>query len=154
MMGGIATELDARSTLPSLFAVGECACTGLHGANRLASNSLSECFVYGARAARAALEEPPLLRHEPERAAEPPPRVDLQPSREALWRHAGLERDAAGLGALLQDPHPLVRLIGACGLAREETRGAHARRDYPAIDPALDLHHVVARADTRFERWA
>ena len=55
MMGGIATDLDARATLPGLYAVGECSCTGLHGANRLASNSLTECFVFGARAARAAL---------------------------------------------------------------------------------------------------
>jgi L-aspartate oxidase len=154
MMGGIATDLDARSTLPSLFAVGECSCTGLHGANRLASNSLSECFVFGARAARAALEEPPLLRTEPATAAEPPPRVpDLQASREALWRHAGLERDGEGLGALLQDPHPLVRLVGTCGLTREETRGAHARRDFPDTDAALDLHHVVVRPEPRFERW-
>jgi L-aspartate oxidase len=154
MMGGIATDLDARSTLPSLFAVGECSCTGLHGANRLASNSLSECFVFGARAARGALEEPPLLRHEPARAADPPPRVDLQPTREALWRCAGLERDAEGLTALLQDAHPLARLVGACGLAREETRGAHARRDFPDTDPALDLHHVVVRAEPRLERWS
>ena len=61
MMGGIETDLHARSTVPGLFAVGECSCTGLHGANRLASNSLSECFVFGARAARAALDEPALL---------------------------------------------------------------------------------------------
>ena len=58
MMGGIATDLHGRSTLPGLYAVGECACTGLHGANRLASNSLSECFVFGARAARSAIAEP------------------------------------------------------------------------------------------------
>ena len=58
MMGGITTDLQARSTLRGLYAVGESACTGLHGANRLASNSLSECFVFGGRAARAALEEP------------------------------------------------------------------------------------------------
>ena len=56
-MGGIAVDLDGRSSLAGLFAVGECSCTGLHGANRLASNSLSECFVFGARAARAALAE-------------------------------------------------------------------------------------------------
>ena len=56
-MGGIAVDLDGRSSLPGLYAVGECSCTGLHGANRLASNSLSECFVFGARAARAALGE-------------------------------------------------------------------------------------------------
>ncbi len=60
MMGGIATDLDGRSSLPALYAVGECACTGLHGANRLASNSLSECFVFGRRAALAALDEPAL----------------------------------------------------------------------------------------------
>ena len=55
MMGGIAVDLDGRSSLPGLLAVGECSCTGLHGANRLASNSLSECFVFGRRAAAAAL---------------------------------------------------------------------------------------------------
>ena len=57
LIGGIATDLDGRTTLPGLLAVGECACTGLHGANRLASNSLSECFVFGTRAARAAAAE-------------------------------------------------------------------------------------------------
>jgi L-aspartate oxidase len=56
-MGGIVVDLEGRSSLAGLLAVGECSCTGLHGANRLASNSLSECFVFGARAARAALEE-------------------------------------------------------------------------------------------------
>ena len=58
MMGGIVTDLHGRSTVDGLFAVGESACTGLHGANRLASNSLSECFVFGARAARAAADSP------------------------------------------------------------------------------------------------
>ena len=56
-MGGIAVDVDGRSSLPGLYAVGECSCTGLHGANRLASNSLSECFVFGGRAAAAALGE-------------------------------------------------------------------------------------------------
>ena len=60
LIGGVVTDLDARTTLPGLLAVGECACTGLHGANRLASNSLSECFVFGARAASAALEAQPV----------------------------------------------------------------------------------------------
>ena len=51
----LAVDLDGRSSLPGLYAVGECSCTGLHGANRLASNSLSECFVFGGRAAAAAV---------------------------------------------------------------------------------------------------
>src|SRR6202000_165463 len=58
MMGGIATHLHGRAAAAGLYAVGECSCTGLHGANRLASNSLSECFVFGARAAVAAIEDP------------------------------------------------------------------------------------------------
>jgi len=154
-MGGIATDLEGRATVPGLYAVGECACTGLHGANRLASNSLSECFVFGRRAALAALAEP--------RPSAPPgavpglPRPELtEASRDALWRHAGIERDAEGLRLLREDPHPLVRLVGACGLAREESRGAHLRKDFPQRDPALDEHHTVVRATDApvLEHWA
>ncbi len=138
MMGGIATDLDARATLPGLYAVGECSCTGLHGANRLASNSLTECFVFGARAARSALHEP---RASPTRGAgsstQPPPRL-TDASREALWQHAGLERDGEGLRHCTHDQHPLVRLIASSALARTESRGAHQRRDFPDTDPALD----------------
>jgi L-aspartate oxidase len=153
-MGGIVADLDGATTVPGLYAVGESACTGLHGANRLASNSLSECFVFGARAARAALSEP---RGE---AGEPPAAPELaQPSREtraALWRHAGLVRDAEGLTALADDPHPLARLIARHALLRAESRGAHTRSDFPATEAALDLHHSVSRGDSDeavFERW-
>ena len=59
-IGGIVTDVDGRTTVPGLFAAGECASTGVHGANRLASNSLLECLVFGRRAARAALAEPAL----------------------------------------------------------------------------------------------
>jgi L-aspartate oxidase len=72
-----------------------------------------------------------------------------------LWRLAGLERTGEGLRALMDDPHPLVRLIAACALARTESRGAHRRLDYPATEPALDGRHatVAAGAEPALERW-
>jgi L-aspartate oxidase len=148
MMGGIATDLDARTTVPGLYAVGECSCTGLHGANRLASNSLTECFVFGARAARAALDEPPVPTaafSAPLDAPPPAPGPPSPESRRALWEEAGLERDGARLGALAADPHPLVRLIAESALARTESRGAHQRTDFPDRDAALDGLHVTIR---------
>jgi L-aspartate oxidase len=154
-MGGIATDLEGRSSLPGLYAVGECACTGLHGANRLASNSLAECFVFGRRAALAAAAEPPSS-GDPGPPPEPlPPPLPRPETREALWRLAGLERIAEGLRELLEDPFPLARLIGAAGLAREESRGAHQRRDHPDTDARLDGMHTVMRpgADPALERW-
>jgi L-aspartate oxidase len=153
-MGGIATDLDGRSSLPGLYAVGESACTGLHGANRLASNSLAECFVFGRRAALAAIAD-----LEPPAAASPDDAIRTVPpserTRAALWTLAGLRRDPAGLRELLDDPFPLARLIGASALAREESRGAHQRVDRPDPDPALDHMHTLVGADTapRFERW-
>jgi L-aspartate oxidase len=154
MMGGIVVDLNARSTLPGLYAVGESSCTGLHGANRLASNSLSECFVFARRAIADALAEP---------APSPPPASDLKrelealsalpaldgveaATRSALWRDAGIVRCSEGLTRLLEDPHPLARLIARCALAREETRGAHRRSDHPETDPSLDHHHTIVPA--------
>ena len=75
VMGGIATDLHGRTAVPGLLAIGECACTGLHGANRLASNSLSECFVLGWRAAAAALQTAP----GPRAPASPPPPTSRRP---------------------------------------------------------------------------
>jgi L-aspartate oxidase len=155
MMGGIATDLEGRATLNGLYAVGECSCTGLHGANRLASNSLTECFVFGARAARAAVGEPaPSGEATDVDDADPPP-APSSASREALWRHAGLERTADGLQTLMDDPHPLLRLIGTCALLRTESRGAHRRLDHPATDPAIDDRHASVRPDAQpvLERW-
>jgi L-aspartate oxidase len=152
-MGGVAVDLDGRSSLPGLYAVGECSCTGLHGANRLASNSLSECFVFGGRAARAVLEE--------ERASErpPPPRWRFGPpgeeTRDSVWRLAGPQREAAGLRALREDPYPLAAAIATAAIAREESRGGHRRTDFPALDPELDGVHVVldAAGEPRREEW-
>jgi L-aspartate oxidase len=155
-MGGIVADLHAHSTLPGLYAVGESSCTGLHGANRLASNSLSECFVFARRAIAHALAEP-----RPEGAGAragsaelarlgelPAPPLAERETREALWRNAGIVRDAEGLESLLESTHPLVRAVARCAITRRESRGAHLRVDFPERDPALDLHHVVlARAD-------
>jgi L-aspartate oxidase len=157
MMGGIATDLEGRASLAGLYAVGECSCTGLHGANRLASNSLSECFVFGARAAGSALSEPaPDTRAAREAAGASVGRpIPAMETRTALWRCAGLERDADGLRRLAGDPHPLARLIALCALAREESRGAHRRTDFPILDHAYDERHVTVAqpASPVLERW-
>ncbi len=157
MMGGVATDLDARATLGGLYAVGECSCTGLHGANRLASNSLTECFVFGARAAHSALREPDpdrgLLSQAEPRGQKPPPLSAN--SRQALWLHAGLERDGDGLRLLSRDDYPLVQMVARSALARKESRGAHQRRDFQATEPALDGMHVVVQPDGEpaLEAW-
>ena len=153
LIGGVACDLDGRTTLPGLYAVGETACTGLHGANRLASNSLSECFVFGTRAAVAAVEEPdrgpaptdPGWRFEPPTTA----------TREAVWGLAGPVRDGGTLEGLLDDPYPLARMIAASALARRESRGAHRRRDFSLPDPDLDNEHAVIDRNgaLRFDRW-
>jgi L-aspartate oxidase len=152
-MGGIVSDLDGRSTVPGLYAVGECACTGLHGANRLASNSLSECFVFARRAALAGLDEPA-----PGAAPAPPAATGIAPApsrevRAAMWRHAGLERDADGLRPLLDAPHPLARLVAACALHRRETRGAHVRTDAPALDHGLNDRHTVVEEEPAYVHW-
>ena len=154
-MGGVATDLDGRASVAGLLAVGECACTGLHGANRLASNSLAECFVLGRRAALAAVGQPPA--RDPSTAeAAPLPAPPSPETRSALWRHAGLRRSADGLRDLTGDPYPVARLIAASCLAREESRGAHQRLDFPATDPSLDGRHTVVDGSgaVRLEEWS
>jgi len=153
-MGGIAVDLDGRSSLPGLYAVGECSCTGLHGANRLASNSLSECFVFGGRAAAAALEEEEATARPPEPGEwrfEPP----TEATRDAVWNLAGPMRRPEQLEELLADPYPLAKAIAACALARQESRGGHLRADFPHLDPSLDGIHIVREAggSIRRERW-
>jgi len=149
VMGGVAVDLDGRSSLPGLYAAGECACTGVHGANRLASNSLTECFVFGQRAAMAGVEEsadpsPPPM---PEWRFDPP----TADTREAVWRLAGPLREADSLRKLVEDPFPLARAIGATALAREESRGGHRRADFPKTDAGLDHSHLIYRPDGSIE---
>jgi L-aspartate oxidase len=154
-MGGIVTDLDGRTEVPGLYAAGECACTGVHGANRLASNSLLECLVFGRRAAVAAHDEPVLPAALPPAPAAVPPLPVSAAVREQLWADAGLVRDAAGLRRLLTAEHPLAMLVAACALRREESRGAHFRVDFPSADPALAGRHVVLRPgrETALEVW-
>jgi L-aspartate oxidase len=155
VMGGVVADLHGRTMVNGLYAVGETACTGLHGANRLASNSLSECFVFGGRAAAAGLDEPA-----PTAAGTTLP-VDVTPptraTRDAVWRGAGLERDEAGLRHLLDtEAHPLARLVAASALARQESRGAHLRSDFSDIDRGLDGYHSIVTAggtDVMHEAW-
>jgi len=153
-VGGILTDLDGRSKLAGLYAAGECAATGVHGANRLASNSLLECLVFGRRAALAALAEPRLPARLPEASvpsAVEPVMADL---RRGLWEDCGLVRDAAGLERLRSAPHLLTRLIAESALAREESRGSHFRVDFPAESKEFE-RHVVLRpgAEPALETW-
>jgi L-aspartate oxidase len=161
-MGGVATDLDGRTSLPGLYACGEVAATGLHGANRLASNSLLEAMVLARRVAIAARHDDAQLAALD--AARAPRRVDdvTLPHRPApdavrllrtlMWDHAGPVRDAEGLTtalaalarlapALVGDPDgrslaTVAEVVLRTALARTESRGAHHRRDHPDSDPA------------------
>ncbi|HYY64093.1 MAG TPA: FAD-binding protein [Gaiellaceae bacterium] len=155
-MGGVATDLDGRTEVPGLYAAGECACTGVHGANRLASNSMLECLVFGRRAALAAASEPEL----PPRLG-PPPAPPSRPTvtaelRETMWREAGLVRDEVGLERLARSPHPVAGMVARSALVRRESRGSHFRADFLHEDPALAGLHTVLRPghEPVFEPWS
>lgn len=166
-MGGVRTDLDGRTNLPRLFAAGEVAATGVHGANRLASNSLLEGIVYGARAGRAMAEHAgaPLLEGEP-----PGQSCFTSESEEALRALAtdkcGILRSGPELAKAIEELsgmrmlpgaeprrklyelrsiYTLVTLISRCALAREESRGAHYRTDFPEKRTEFQKHSVVRR---------
>lgn len=166
-MGGVRTDLHARSNVERLFAAGEVACTGVHGANRLASNSLLEGIVFGARAAEAMKEfssRPASVRAEAPVAVFPA--GDSLNLRTLAWRNAGLVRNAGLLKSaieclqgtpmrMMEKPqredferrniHTVVELIARLGLAREESRGGHYREDFPVKRAEFEKHSVVAR---------
>jgi L-aspartate oxidase len=162
-MGGIASDEHGRSSLPGLWVVGECAATGLHGANRLASNSLLEGLVFGDRVAgdvRGRLAQGPLrgAPPAPPRFASPAPPHVL---RSAMSRDVALERNAEGLRSALDviarlqttssEPALLnmtaaAKLVTAAALARQESRGGHWRSDYPK-DEKIGARTFMTLAD-------
>ncbi len=156
-MGGVRTDLEGRTTLAGLYAAGEAACTGVHGANRLASNSLLEGVVFGARAGRAMREE--REKGAPRGIAPAAPAGCGPDVRRIAWERCGIVRDAAGLKEarhILEDHlgrnEALVAwLIARCALAREESRGAHFRTDFAEKRPEFEKHSVVRNSgETEF----
>ncbi|WP_374275422.1 L-aspartate oxidase [Brevundimonas sp.] len=144
-MGGIAADTDGRTSVAGLFAVGECAATGVHGANRLASNSLLEAAAFGRRAGRVAATEVAAAngpRLAPHIGAELTAAA-LAQLRQGMSRWAGVERDASGLGRLIDLIDRLdadapgapalaaARMVAEAALERRESRGGHARSDFP-----------------------
>ena len=189
-MGGVKTDLDGRTSLKGLYAAGEVACTGVHGANRLASNSLLEGLVYGARAAEVMQQEaPPAPAHagRAAHAADPPKHAAnhgnhakagkpacqatealIEEVRGLMWNKVGVVRSGHTLREALRrleewrDQLPAAEtrrqgearnihltgwLIARSALAREESRGAHYRTDFPAHDDARFRKHSVVMGE-------
>ncbi len=186
LMGGVKTDVHGRTTLPGLYAAGEAACTGVHGANRLASNSLLEGLVFGSLTAEImvaeimvtelpAQQQPVSLAPPPEparTAATPEAATErwIAELRQTMWRYAGLLRDADGLQQALRaldalqaamprglyrravearNLHLVAQLIVAAALARNESRGAHFRNDFPKRDAAAE-HSVMRQGKLEF----
>jgi L-aspartate oxidase len=166
-MGGVQSDLEGRSNVPGLYAAGEVACTGVHGANRLASNSLLEAVVFGLRAGRAMSAEAASL-ETPVEPALPLLVPDLTETeiRDLTWDDCGILRNREGLqealttlefaswrqpdglslaAAELRNIWQVAVLIARCALWREESRGAHYRTDFPSKNPEFLRPSVVSR---------
>ncbi|MGI9951672.1 L-aspartate oxidase [Moorellaceae bacterium AZ2] len=173
-MGGVRTDLNGHTSLEGLYACGEAACTGVHGANRLGSNSLLEGVVFGGRIARELLDRkltsptcPPLQYKELREGGTPAKDTMAAELREIMARRVGLLREGEGLqeaASKLQrywsrlayevptrraaESNNMLLLAGLMVTAaawRRESRGAHYRTDFPAPDPAYMKHLVLAR---------
>jgi L-aspartate oxidase len=168
-MGGIAVDLDGRTSVPGLYACGEVAATGVHGANRLASNSLLESVVYPERIARAVADS---AARRTEAAGvdvrdDAPPVAgtahDWASLRDTMYADVGVERDEAGLSRALErfqalagdapsdevrDAATVAALVARAALRRRETRGSHTRSDYPEARPAEGHRSFITLAGT------
>jgi L-aspartate oxidase len=160
MMGGVSSDLSGHTSVKGLYAIGETACTGLHGANRLASNSLLEAGVMALNAAFTIAHETRTLNYSARRsafiAAITPQKLllpaNIDAFRASMYRNAGIVRSSLGLSMILQEAdateseiisaencsarniYQVGKLIALAALARRESRGAHLREDYPQVD--------------------
>ena len=173
-MGGVRTDLDGKTSLPGLYAAGEVAGTGVHGANRLASNSLLEGLVFGARAGKKMRDE---LKAHPGKVGDVPPaaaysngpvpvpiEAAVSEIQDLMWKHVGIVRTASGMKQAVQRLQEIAKqlapprtrreyearnlqiagsLVARCALAREESRGAHYRTDFPDHNDAKFRKHSV-----------
>src|SRR6185312_16320953 len=166
MMGGVVTDLRGRSSVPRLYAVGEVARTGVHGANRLASNSLLEGLVFAERVARDLPGSKPLGKMPSPGKWKVPPLADRGAAqvaadaiRAVMWDYAGIARTARGLRTAVEKLHEIgqrlpvgateeenmlqtARLIVEAALMRKESRGGHYRADFPRAKKTWKGRHI------------